>query len=60
MARTKTSTRDDTKTLTTSWRNKHLENEIVYKHKTIYLLITIIFYILINSGLDRLVDLEHV
>jgi len=26
MARTKTSTRDDTKTLTTSWRNKHLEN----------------------------------
>ena len=26
MARTKTSTRDDTKTLTTSWRNRHLEN----------------------------------
>ena len=26
MARTKTSTRDDTKTLTTSLRNRHLEN----------------------------------
>jgi len=26
MARTKTSTRNDTKTLTTSWRNRHLEN----------------------------------
>jgi len=26
MARTKTNTRDDTKTLTTSWRNRHLEN----------------------------------
>jgi len=26
MARTKTSTRDDTTTLTTSWRNRHLEN----------------------------------
>jgi len=26
MARTKTSTRGDTKTLTTSWRNRHLEN----------------------------------
>ena len=26
MARTKTNTRDETKTLTTSWRNRHLEN----------------------------------
>jgi len=26
MARTKTNTRDDTKPLTTSWRNRHLEN----------------------------------
>ena len=31
MARTKTNTRDDTKTLTTSWRNRHLEN--IYKYK---------------------------
>jgi len=28
MARTKINTRDDTKTLTTSWRNRHLENKI--------------------------------
>ena len=31
MARTKTNTRDDTKTLTTSWRNRHLEN--IYMEK---------------------------
>jgi len=34
MARTKLNTRDDTKTLTTSWRNRHLENIYfcVYEH----------------------------
>jgi len=45
MARTKTNTRDDTKTLTTSWRNRHLEN--------IYFLYFSDFYIFIFFFIDN-------
>jgi len=36
MARTKTNTRDDTKTLTTLWRNRHLENIYKAQHMFAY------------------------
>jgi len=51
MARTKTSTRDDTKTSTTSWRNRHLENIYFCVFRIFLFLLNFSFYWLFLKGI---------